>query len=141
MEKFQLDKHMKESIEFMIKQRGNTSIYGILDNISCYDSDSVAHGDFAKHAININKYFNDLDTTEDDNNFMKCLMGHYEIKTSPEEEILTYYQQMLVDKHSSDYERRYVGEQGCEAIEFVLGQLGRMDIIMKPQGDNIHELF
>lgn len=132
MEKFQLDNNMVESIEFMIELREYHSVYGIMDMLASDDDNGF---EFYTHSQKINSYFNDFEETEDDNNFMKCLMGYYEVKSSPEENILEYYQQMLSDKNSEDFDRKFIGEQGVEAIVFVLTELDRLDIISKPEGE------
>lgn len=132
MKKFQLDKNMVESIEFMRSERGNFSAFSIINMI---EKEVGGSTEFCNHSKNIREYFCQLNEAQDEDNFIKCLMGYYEVKTSPEEEILAYYQQMLSDKNSGDYDRKFTGEQGVDAIEFVLEQLGRMDIIMKPKGE------
>ena len=130
MEKFQLDKYMVESIEFIRSRREFSPISELFSRINGALV-SIDH-EFEKHNEKILEYFNNLQLVVDEDSLLKCIMGHYEIKTTPEEEILEYYQRMLSDKHSGDYDRKFTGEQGVEAIEFVLEQLGRMDIITKP---------
>src|SRR5690554_5841885 len=78
MDKFLLDEYMVESIEYMRGQDG-LSIYGIIKSIN-EESNS---GLFNRHSEKILKYFNDFDEREDDENFMKCMLGHYEVKPEP----------------------------------------------------------
>lgn len=131
MEKFKLDKYMVESIEFMRNKRENMNTSALIENIL----NNQGSENFNIHADKISNYFNHFSMVEYEDDFLKCLMGHYEIKPTPEDKILEYYQTMLSHKNSGDYDLKFTGEQGAEAIEFVLEQLGRLNIIMKPEGE------
>lgn len=74
MEKFKLDNYMVRSIEYF-KDIEYLSLYGILEGIN---TDDRSDGEFYYHAQKVLKYFNEFDNKSDDENFMKCLLGHYE---------------------------------------------------------------
>lgn len=86
MEKFELDRHMVESIEYMREDSG-LSLFGTLREI-VNEGAGVYDADFGKHSKKILDYFNDFDDREDDENFMKCILGHYKVKLPSKDEIL-----------------------------------------------------
>lgn len=84
MEKFNLDDYMVESIEYMREQDG-LSFYGIINAICAENSNSDL---FSGHATKILRYFNGFDEREDDENFLKCFLGHYSIKSITKDEVI-----------------------------------------------------
>lgn len=76
-----IESHIQKSIEYF---RGITylSLYGILNRIN---SDDKGDLEFYHHSQKVLKYFNDFDDREDDEEFMKCLLGLYEIKENSKE--------------------------------------------------------
>ena len=73
MEAYKLQSHMKESIEYFRKLE-HLSLYGILSRINSDNKDDL---EFYHHTQKVLKHFNDFDNKSDDENFMKCLLGHY----------------------------------------------------------------
>lgn len=75
MSKFPLDEHMKDTVEYF---RGieYLSLYGILSGIN---SENSGNKEFYYHGQKVLVYFNDFDNKTDDDNFMKCLLGDYEV--------------------------------------------------------------
>jgi len=75
MDRVKLDEFMVKHIDYMISQ-DYLSLYGILKSIIIGSNSDL----FNYHSKEILKYFNEFDNKLDDENFMKCLLGHYEIK-------------------------------------------------------------
>jgi hypothetical protein len=57
--------------------------------------------------------------------FILSLYGEYEIKTPPEESILSEYNRAIADMNSGDYDLKFTGEATADAINFVLNELGK----------------
>ena len=75
MELYKLPEDMQDSIEYF---RGidYLSLYGKLDLIVDESGDDPLS---RYHSIKVLKHFNDFDDQIDDENFMKCLLGHYQL--------------------------------------------------------------
>lgn len=93
MKKFELDQYMVESIEYMRGQEG-LSLYGIIHAINAEDSNSEL---FNGHATKILKYFNDFDERDNDENFIKCFLGHYTAKTITKEGLIQMFGDLGVE--------------------------------------------
>lgn len=76
MEKVLVEKYIVDSIEYMRSQDG-LSLYGIVKSINEESNSEL----FNSHSKRILKYFNDFDNRVDDENFMKCMLGYYDIKS------------------------------------------------------------
>ncbi|MCL1696341.1 hypothetical protein [Lysinibacillus sp. BPa_S21] len=125
MDKFLLDECMVEHIEYM-RNQDCSSLYGIVKSIHETSNSDL----FNIHSEAILKYFNDFDEKTDDDNFMKCLLGHYEIKQSPEEQIKDFYNNVIIPKTKDVDSESYVeGTIEASTVEKVLRMMGRLDII------------
>lgn len=125
MDKVILDGYMVEHIEYM-RSQDTVSLYGII--IAIHEESNSELID--RHSKAILKYFNDFDEKTDDDNFMKCLLGHYEIKLSPEDQIKDYYNNVIIPKtYDVDSESYIEGTIEASTVEKILKMMNRLDII------------
>ena len=125
MDKFLLDEYMVEHIEY-IRSQDYSSLYGVIKSIHESSNSEL----FNAHSEAILKYFNDFDEKIDDDNFMKCLLGHYEIKLNPEQLVRNYYNGTIIpETQSEDYATQLIGVAKAEAVEKVLRMLNMFSII------------
>lgn len=75
MNKVKIDEFMVKHIQYM-RSQDHLSLYGMLNSIIVGSNSDL----FNYHSKEILKYFNEFDNKSDDENFMKCLLGYYEIK-------------------------------------------------------------
>ncbi len=125
MEKVLLDSSVVESIEYM-REREFMSLFEIIKGLN----DGRESELFNDQSEKIKKYFNNFKKKEDDENFMKCLLGYYEIKLSPEEQIKDFYNNVIIPKTKDvDSESYLEGTIEASTVEKVLKMMDRLDII------------